>query len=291
MIVGQAVLLHEPLPLGVRQLGQCGLDGRDPIGYAHGHQIGLREVAIVVGLLLAANGDGDVAKLIEVSGLLQHLDVSALQVLLAGDLVGECLLHSFEAGDVLDLSPVTAAQRYVGIDSHGALQGAVEDIQVLQNALQLIQKGSSLLRGPKVGLGHYLQQGHAAAVVVHHGVLRLIDGSGVHQPSGVLLHVRPGYSDVPLDPVLALDEDVPLGGQRKVVLADLKAFWKIGIVVVLPVKERLLLDLAVQGQADFDAVLHGLAVEHGQGARQPQTDGTGIGVGLGAVILRGAAAK
>ena len=131
----------------------------------------------------------------------------------------------------------------------------------------------------EVRLGHDLQQGHAAAVVVHHGVLGLVNGARVHQPPGVLLHMRPVDANISFRSVVAQDHDVALNGQRIVVLADLKALGKIGIVVVLPVKERLLLDRAVQGQAHLYAALYRFFVDHGQRAGQPQANGTVMAVG------------
>ena len=248
--------------------GSAGLDLRNPGGDAQCHQIALREVAVVMGPHLASDGDGDVAQLIEVTGLLHHFDVAALQILLAGYLVGESLFHALEAGDVLDLRPVSSFQRDVGVHAHGPFQGAVEDIQIFENALQLVQEGARFFGRAKIRLGHHFQKRHAAAVVVHHGVLRLVDGARMHQPPGVLLHMRPVDADISLQSIIPQDHDVALGSQGKIVLADLEALGEIRIVVVLAVEERLLLNGAVEGETHFYAALYGFPVQHGQGTGQ-----------------------
>jgi len=87
MIVGQAVLLDKPLPLGIGQLRQSRFYLRHPGGDAQHRQIALREVSVVMCPHLAPDGYGYIPDLIEMPGLLHHLDVAPLQVLLPGDLI------------------------------------------------------------------------------------------------------------------------------------------------------------------------------------------------------------
>jgi len=236
MIIGQSVLFYKALPLSIGQLRQSSPDLRHPRSDAKHRQIAFREVSVVVRPHLAPDGYGYVPDLIEVAGFLHHLDVASLQVFLPGDLIGEGFFHPLEAGDVLDLGSVAALEGYVGVHPHRSFQGAVEDLQVLQDALELIQKSPRLLGRSQVWLGYHLQQGHAAAVVVHHGIFRLVNGPGVHQPPRVLLHMGPVDADVPLRPIVAQYHDVPIGGQGKIILADLKSLGQIRVVVVLAVE-------------------------------------------------------
>jgi len=92
--------------------------------------------------------------------------------------------------------------------------------------------------------------------------------------------MRPVDANISLDSVVAQDHDVAPRRKRKIILADLEALWKIWIVVVLPVKERLLLNSAVQGKPDLYAKLNSLLVQHRQGTWQPQTNRAGVRIGL-----------
>ena len=100
----------------------------------------------------------------------------------------------------------------------------------------------------------------------------------------------------PVDPddpltIFALDQHVPAQAQGIVILGYLEGLGKVGIVVVLPVKESLLLDDATQGQSHPDGILYGFLVYHRQGARQSQTDRAGVGVRVVVMIVCGTAAE
>ncbi|VVB64759.1 Uncharacterised protein [uncultured archaeon] len=246
--------------------------------------MGLGVVAVGVGLLIGPYGDGDVAKLIEVPGLLDNLDVSSFKVPLAGYLVGQSLLHALVAGDVLDLCSVASGQGYVGVHPHRSFQVPVEDVQVLQNGPQLVQEDPGLLGRAQIGLCDHFQQRHAAPVVIDHRVLGLVNCSCMNQTPGVLLHVGSSNSYLPLA-VIAFYQQMASCGQRIVVLADLRSLGQIRIVVVLPVEESLLLDLAVQGQTHPDAVLNSFLVENRQGPGQPQAHRTCVSVGLVGMVF------
>jgi hypothetical protein len=71
-VVGrQPVLPDETGFAGLRQLGQGAAHGLDPALVDHqGQQIGVREIPVVVGLLLAAHGEGLVPVRITEPGLL-----------------------------------------------------------------------------------------------------------------------------------------------------------------------------------------------------------------------------
>ena len=70
--------------------------------------------------------------------------------------------------------------------------------------------------------------------------------------------------------------------ERHGALRGLEVLRHIGIHVVLAVEHRMLLDVAVGGQAGEHNALDGGLVGHGQRARQAQANGAGVRVGVGA---------
>ena len=81
---------------------------------------------------------------------------------------------------------------------------------------------------------------------------------------GVLLHVGPLDGDGEEGTVLQLDLQGSVVGDGLVGLGGLEVLGQVGVEVVLPREAAGLGDLAAQGQADTDGVLHPLAVDHGQ---------------------------
>src|SRR5205807_4802837 len=69
---------------------------------------------------------------------------------------------------------------------------AIVDAEVLQDRAHLDDVLPRVVGAAQVGLGHDLHQGNAGAVEVDERRLRLLDGAGVEQLSGVLLEVDAG---------------------------------------------------------------------------------------------------
>ena len=204
-------------------------------------------------------------------------------------------------------------------------QRAVRDPECEERLAQLLHKEARLLGRAQVGLGDELDQRGAAAVVVDEGLGRAADAAllaaHVHHLCGVLLHVDAEDADgrgvgavgvlvdddggrglhaaggdvARLDVVGALvcalagnlEVEVAVHGERDRALRGLEVLCHVGIEVVLAVEHRVLLDLAVRGQARHDDGLDGAAVGHGQGARHAQAHGADVGVRL--VVVRQAA--
>src|SRR5882672_4031891 len=68
--------------------------------------------------------------------------------------------------------------------------------------------------------------------------------------------------------------------ERTVVLGNLIAFRKVRVEVVLPRKDRLVIDVQIQRKSSASGHLYHAPVEDGQGSRQTQTYRTRIGVRL-----------
>ena len=101
-------------------------------------------------------------------------------------------------------------------------------------------------------------------------------------------------ADAPLavaDVGVAVDLQVAVEGQGKVILGYLVALHQVGVWVVLAVKLGEFGDAAVQGQAGHHGVFHGAAVDDGQRAGQAEADRAGAGVGLGILVVGGTGAE
>ncbi len=105
-IVGaQPVLLAEALVAGCGQLRQACLHLSHP-GLVHHQrrQVGLGEIAVIVGFFLAALGQGDLAGIVPAQGLLLDCQPLAQQPGLALDFILYRALQGAEAVQVLDLA-------------------------------------------------------------------------------------------------------------------------------------------------------------------------------------------
>ena len=241
------------------------------------------EVAVVLGVLLGAHGEGGVLVVIPAPGLLDHTPALLQQLRLAAGLVGDGPGNGLEGVQVLHLRPgpkLPGARRPDG-EVHVTAQGAllhlaVRDPQILQDGLQLLQIGDHLLSGAEVGLGNDLDQRHAAAVIVRPG---LVQPGVVDQLARVLLHVQLVDADH-LFPRRRGDAHTPVPGNGEVELGHLVRLGQVGIEVVFPVEPAAPGDLAVQRQPGTAGVLHHLSVHHGQGPRHSSADGAAVGVGL-----------
>src|SRR5215475_8693550 len=77
-------------------------------------------------------------------------------------------------------------------------------------------------------------------------------------------------------------QDLDRAALRKgaVVLRDLIALRQIGIKIIFPREDRFVVDLKIESKSRLARHLHGIAVERGQRAGQPQADRTGVAVRL-----------
>jgi hypothetical protein len=75
------------------------------------------------------------------------------------------------------------------------------------------------------------------------------------------------------------DGDLSLADDRLLELRDLIALRKIRIKIVLPVENRLVVDLGLQAEAGADRLAHAFFVDHGQHAGHGRVDQADIGVG------------
>ncbi len=101
----------------------------------------------------------------------------------------------------------------------------------------------------------------------------------MHRLSGILLDV--GAFDLDAECLtLDLDVDMAVECDRLVVLGGLEVLRHVRVEVVLPGHAAPLRDLAVERKPEADRRFDGFAVDDRQGAGQPQTHGTGVGVRL-----------
>ena len=102
--LGYAGHLHEARKALLGQLRKLLLPGLELFRVnVHWQEIRIREVAVVVGLFLAAHGLGDVLVRVVEARLLDHLATVQDHVFLAGNLVGNGAAHVAEGVHVLEL--------------------------------------------------------------------------------------------------------------------------------------------------------------------------------------------
>ncbi len=282
----------ETLALGVRQLRQL----RGGLGDEGGvdlqwQQIGVGEVAVVIGLLLGAHGPRLVplgvvepSLLDDLAAPLQHLDLTP-HLELDGP------LQEAEGVDVLDLGAgaegrlALGAHRDVGVHPEGPLlHVAVADADPAHQLVDLAGIGHRLLGGAQVGLGDDLEQRCSRPVQIDPGVAMKIL---VQRLARVLFQVGPGDADLLEGPVLQQDLDLTLADDGVLVLADLVALRQVGVEIILTGEDRTLRHLRVDRLAEAHGESHRLAIEHRQDPGQPQIDGAGLGVRLGPEAGRG----
>ena len=99
--------------------------------------------------------------------------------------------------------------------------------------------------------------------------------------AGVFFQVDTVELDIPLA-CRGPDGDVSAYAYGSRMLADLIAFGKIGIEIVLAGEVVVAFDGTIAGQPHPDGILHGYAVEAGQGAGEAQGDRAYMGIGFAA---------
>ena len=134
-----------------------------------------------------------------------------------------------------------------------------------------------LVGAAQVRLADDLDEGSAAAVEIDIGVAAGIRKAVVDALAGVVLHVDARHADS-LRRTIHHDIDVPMLGQRLIVLRNLIALGKIRIEVVFAGEARHRPDLAIERERGANGQLHGLLGQDGQGAREAETHGANIGI-------------
>ena len=180
----QAELALEALGAGGRELGQRGAARATSISSV-GHdrdEVGLREVAVVVGLLLGAQRRQRARAGVEVERLLDDRLPGLEQRDLALDLRPHAALEEAERVHVLELGlgPQLGRpgrpDRHVGVAAQRALRHVdVGDAEPPERRAQQRQPLAGLLGRVDVRLGDDLDQRRAAAVEVDPAALRAVD--------------------------------------------------------------------------------------------------------------------
>ncbi len=218
-VVGQAASLGQEVGL-VGGEGVGGLEARAPglrqLGQARPHlfhpgrlhverrQVGLGEVAVVVGELLRAHRDGHHPVGIPEARLLHDPLVGVERAALPLDLVLQRVADVTERVHVLDLDlgPVLGLparpERDVGVAAQGALLHVpVAHPEVDHDGAQGSEIRGGLVGAAQVGLGDDLHQRHAGPVVVHAAGLGGLERALVEQLAHVLLEVHALDADLP----------------------------------------------------------------------------------------------
>ncbi len=285
---------------GLGQLGQRGArlrPGRPAIDDER-RQVGLGEVAVVVGLLLGAHGVGAAFAGVPEARLLDDAAAGLDDLDLALDLVLEGGADEAEGVDVFDLDLGAELLLAAGTDGDVGVAAeraffhvAVGDAGVEEDLLEAGEVLVGLVGGADVGLGDDLDQRRAAAVEVDVGARGGVGEAVVEALAGVLFHVQAGDADALVLPFGASGTSIqPCSARGLSNWRDLVALGQIGIEVVFAGEDGAFADLAVEGERGQDGELDGLLVEDGQGSGQAEADGADVGVGLGAEAV-GAAAE
>ena len=268
----QAVLGHEALPAGARELGEVALDRGHPgrVGL-HGHQIGIREVPVVVRVLLRAHRGGDAPLRVPQARFLHDALAPLERADLPRGLVLEGVAHVPEGVHVLDLhlrpelGRAGPPDRHVGVAAERPrLHVPVADAEVPQDGPEASQVLGGLPRGPEVRPRDDLHERHARPVVVDQARARRFEHAAlVRELADVLFQVEALDADPP-GRAVDLDLQPAVLGQRRLVLADLVVLRHVGIEVVLPGEAARAVDPAVEGAGRADPELDRAAVDDRQ---------------------------
>ncbi len=294
--VGHAerVPLDEALALFRRQLRQERLLlGNELFGQDERRQVGVREVAVVVALLLAALRPHAVGLRVVQHGLRRHRAPALEHRDLAIPLHGERLLDVGERVDVLHLG--LRAERGLTGAAHGdvrvhaqapLLHVAVGDPRILEHLLEGEEVRAGLVGRPEIRSGDDLDERHAAAVQVDR---RLLREAVVQRLPCILLDMQ-ALNRSGGDPAVRRQvRQRPGGRERLLELRDLVALRQVGVEIVLAREDAARMHGAPQPQRRAYRELQRLLVRHRERPRQPEAHRANIAVGGGPERSRAAA--
>ena len=291
------VFTRETLDFGVGQLRQRGAHPIDPLAaQLQRRQVGLGEVAVVLGAFLAALHYRAPPVLVPAHGHLLYRAAAIKQRRLAGHLVGDGVAYCLERIEVLDLDLdavfaagglVGGAQAQVDLTTHGALfHVARVDAQVTQDRTQLDQIAIGFVGAAQVRFGDDLHQRHAGPVQIHQA-----DPVRMNRLAGVFFQMRPADADAPRLTVVAVNDQKAVVAERQLVLADLIPLGQVRVAVVLAGEDAERGDLAMERQPAAHGLLDGVLVDDRQHAGHGQTHGTDMAVGRCFPVIRAARAE
>lgn len=271
-------------------------------GDAHGEQVGIREVAVVVGVFLGAQEVVAAFGGVPSAGLLGDGAAGGDFADLAGDFV---LDAGADAGDGIEILHLGAravlvaglADGDIHIAAHLTLfHVAVGDAGLREHHAQGVEEGDGLVGGTQVGRGDDLEERGAGAVVVDEGA-----GAGVGEFADILLEVGVVEADV-----FVLAHDIARGAGELDLDASAEGdgvVRELGNLIVLgAVRVEVVFAHPVGGvghaSADEEGETHGLLdgflVEHGERAGEAEHDGVDAtvraGVGAETQFARGGVA-
>src|SRR3954453_16438228 len=296
----EADLVLQPLDPRPRRLRQLAAQAFDQLGVRlEGHQVGLREVAVVLRLFLRAERRRVLVARVEVQRLLVHGAAGLVDLDLPPDLPLDPLRREVEGVHVLELRAGAEAllpglaHRDVDVETHRPLLHLRVGQAELDDRLpELLEEALRVLGRAQVGGGHDLDERRSGPVEVDERALGAVDPalgpSDVHGLRGVLLEVGAHDSDLDVA-VRPRHRYGALHAERLVVLGDLVALGIVRVEVVLAVEGRARRDLTAEREAQPHGQLDRLAVRDRQRAGERQADGARLGVGRLEVRDRAAA--
>ncbi len=272
----------------VRQLWNSAANFLQPfVADVDGGQIRLREIAIIVGVLLAAHRVAHAALVVPAAGFLQNLAAVLQQLNLPENLIfngpGNGLkgIHIFSFGARAQLRIAHAAHGKVHVRPHRALlHFAIGNIQIFQGGFQLFQISQHIIGAGHIRLANDFQQGHAATVKINQRATAL---GLVVQLASVLLHMD--FVNTHLFSALRRGNlQIPVAANGQIQLRGLERFGQIRVKVIFAVKLAFLGDGAVGGQAHGHGPLQNAFVQHRQHARHTGANRANVGVGSSAKL-------
>ena len=273
--------------------------GSPGVGDFDGDEVGVGEVAVVVGFFLGALDDGDVFVVVPAAGEFWDFGGDGLIGAAVGvpfgelalDFVGAGTFDAAEAVEIFDFGDggfesfagVEDVEVDVGFEAHVALlHDALGDAQVAADAAEFFAKEAGFLGGVEVGLSDDFKQGGAGAVEVD---LREAGVAFVEEFAGVFLEVGAADADGFETTVGEGQFDGAFAAEGEVVLGNLVIFGEIGVVIgfAIPLGEGG--DAAIEGEADHHGHFDGAFVDDGKYAGEAEDDGIDEGVGGGVGVV------
>ncbi len=145
--------------------------------------------------------------------------------------------------------------------------------QPTQQLAQTHQIGSRLVRRMQIRLGHHLDQRHTAAIHVDQADIPFI----LRLP-GILFHVKIVNMAANLPPVIHQKIQVSAAADRHIILGDLIPPREIGIQIILPIEERVHINMGIHGQTKNQRLFHHRFIRARQRPRLTGAGRTDIGI-------------